>query len=396
MSRRWIAVAGVFLVLAAGTGVGFYATSAYVAALTGDRGFGLSLASSGPALSFVCAGLGGLLAARLLPRLGVRVLLPAGAAGTAAGLLLLGRTGSAWSLWLSFGLSGGVGALMAVVPCTSLITRWFAPDPAKALTIATTGMSAGGAVVPPFVVLLIERQGLATATVWLAVAVFGVVALVAAVIREPARPAQAVARVAAPVIPDPGRFTFPLLGAGFGLLMLSQVGAVAHVLTIAADRNIHGGALALTALAAASVGARLLGIPMLAGLGLLRFSCVVAAVQAAAMALLAVADDLRTLIAATALLGVTVGNAVVLMPLHMLTAFGMARFDRSYARLNVVSTIGTAGGPVVLGLMHDAFGGYRPALGVLAAGSGTAVALLLIARIDTTRRWRRPQRTSVS
>jgi multisubunit Na+/H+ antiporter MnhG subunit len=87
------------------------------------------------------------------------------------------------------------------------------------------------------------------------------------------------------------------------------------------------------------------------------------------------------------------------MPLHMLTAFGIARFDRTYARLNVVSTIGTAGGPVVLGLMHDAFGGYRPALGVLAAGSGTAVVLLLIARIDTAHRWRRrsaPQQTSVS
>ena len=388
--RGWVAVGGVFTILAVGAGVGFYATSAYVAALTSERGFGLTMASSGPTLSFVCAGLGGVVAARLLPRVGVRPLLLVGALGTAAGLVVLGRTHSSWALWLSFALSGGVGALMAVVPCTSLVTRWFAPHPAKALTIATTGLSAGGAVVPPFVVLLIERYGLQAAVNWLAVATVAIVVAVVLVVRSPR--GASVSVLTGPV--DGGeatspRWTFPLLSAAFGLLMLSQVGAVTHALTIAADRGIADGALALTALAAASVGARLLGIPLLGGLGLLRFSCAVALLQALSMAMLAVADNLTMLVLATSLLGATVGNAVVLMPLHMLTAFGLPRFDRVFARLNLVATAGTAGGPVLLGLLHDLFNGYGPALALLSAGSAVAAGLLFVARVDTAGRWLR-------
>jgi len=368
--------------------VGFYATSAYVAALTAERGFGLTVASSGPTLSFVCAGVGGIVAARLLPRFGVRPLLLVGALGTAAGLFVLGRAWSPWALWLSFALSGGVGALMAVVPSTSLVTRWFAPHPAKALTIATTGMSAGGAMVPPFVVLLIDASGLEVTANWLAAAVVVVVVAVAAVIREPAAAAVATPDVTDQVtVVDRPRWTFPVLSLAFGLLMLSQVGAVTHALTIAAGRGIENGAVALTALAAASVGARLLGIPVLSGVGLLRFSCAVAVLQAVAMALLATAGNLTVLVAAMSLLGATVGNAVVLMPLHMLTAFGMGRFDRVFARLNLVATAGTAGGPLVLGLLHDLLGGYGPALAILSAGSAAAAALLLVARVDTTARW---------
>ncbi|MEO3855870.1 MFS transporter [Acrocarpospora sp. B8E8] len=406
-AAAWIAVAGVFVVLATATGVGFYATSAYVAALTGERGFSLATASSGPTLSFVLAGLGGVLAAWLLPRLGVRPLLLIGAAGSGIGLFLLGLAESPASLWLSFALTGGVGALMAVVPCTSLITRWFHPTPAKALTIATTGMSAGGAVVSPFVVLLIERYGLRTGTGLLAVLSVTVVTLVAVILREPrdgaavppaatqataaARPATAMTvsmaaeLAASPAGDEPPRpvWTFPVLSLAFGLLMLSQVGVVTHLLPIARDAGVGGAGFALTALAVSSVCARLLGIPLLSRFGLLRFSCAVAALQAAAMALIAVSGDLPVLVLSTALLGATVGNAVVLMPLHILAAYGLGRFDRLFARLNLVSTIGTAGGPLVLGLLHGAFAGYRVALLLLAAGSGIASALLFACHIDT-------------
>jgi MFS family permease len=420
----WVAVGGVFLVLAVGTGVGFYSSSAYVAALTGERGFSLAIASSGPTVSFVFAGFGGILAARLLPRLGVRPLLLIGAAGTGVGLFMLGRAGSPLSLWLSFALTGGVGALMTVVPCTSLIARWFDPAPAKALTIATTGMSAGGAAVPPFVVLLIQRHGLQAAADWLAVLSVAVVVVVALLIREPrstaavvppattAPPAAATEIVAAlelaatPPVAEPQRpaWTFPVLSLAFGLLMLSQVGVVTHLLTIARDRGIEGGGFALTALAISSVCARLLGIPLLAGLGLRRFTCAVAALQAAAMAITAFAANLPVLVLGTALLGTTVGNAVVLMPLHMLAAFGTRRFDRLFARLNLVSTVGTAGGPLTLGILHEQFDGYRLPLLLLAAGSGCAGALLFAVRIDTPvrrrglrrRRRRSPHRTRVS
>jgi len=393
----WVAVAAVFVLLAVTTGLTFYSVSAYVAALTEERGLSLGVASSGPTVFFICSGLGGLLAARLLPRLGARRLLPIGAIGTAAAFVVLGLTWSPWSLWLSFAISGGAGAMMTVVPCTSLVARWFHPTPAKALVIATTGMSAGGATVPPFVVALIERHGLERTANVLAVVVVVVALTVSFAVRE--APARALHTHTADG-DDPGPtisgstvderrkpWLFPVLCLALGLLMLSQVGAVTHLLTIARDRGIHDGEIALSALAISSVGARLLGIPLLAGVGMRRFTCGVAALQALSMGLLAFADNLLVLGLSAALLGATVGNAVVLMPLHMLTAFGLGRFERAYSRLNLVATIGTASGPLVLGVLHEMSGGYVLPLLLAGTGSFVAAVLLFTARVDTEARW---------
>jgi MFS family permease len=379
------------MVLAVSTGAGFYSSSVYITTLTTERGFGLATASFGPTISFLTGGLCGIPAAWLVPRLGVRPMLLIGAVGTAAGLLLLGRAESAAALWLSFAVTGAAGALMTVVPGTSLIARWFDPAPAKALAVATTGMSAGGAAVPPFTVLLIQRYGLQTGAALLAVLTVVVVTLVAVLIREPRTglpTASPEPRTGAswPTGAEDGparpAWIFPVVSLAFGLLMLSQVGTVTHLLSIANDREIANAEFALTALAVSSVCGRLLGIPVSARLGLLRFSLIIATLQAASMALIAGAGSLPVLVLGAALLGVTVGNAVVLMPLHVLAVYGLTRFDRMYARLNLVSTGGTAGGPLVLGLLHNAFTGYLTPLLLLAAGSAVACVLLFTCRID--------------
>ncbi|MBB6473344.1 MFS transporter [Sphaerisporangium rubeum] len=386
--RGWIAVAGVFVVLAVSTGAGFYSSSAYITALTTERGFDLTTASFGPTASFVVAGLCGIPAAWLLPRLRVRAMLLVGAAGTAAGLFLLGRADTAAALWGAFALMGAAGALMTVVPGTSLIARWFDPAPGKAITIATTGMSAGGALVPPGTVFLVQRYGFEAAAGLLGLLTIAVVAVVAAVVREPPVVRSPVAstgaaRAAAADGTTWPAWTFPVVSVAFGLLMLSQVGTITHLLSIANDRGVQGAEFALTALAVSSVCGRLAGIAVSARLGLLRFSLVIAALQAASLVLTAVADGLTAFVAGAALLGVTVGNAVVLMPLHTLAVYGLPRFDPMFARLNLVSTGGTAGGPVLLGILHGVLDGYRAPLLLLAAGSGLACVLLLACRVDS-------------
>jgi hypothetical protein len=68
------------------------------------------------------------------------------------------------------------------------------------------------------------------------------------------------------------------------------------------------------------------------------------------------------------------------------------RFDRAYARLNLVTTIGGAASPVLLGVLlgmpHDRLGGDGPAVALLAVGSAVAGLLLFVARVDTARGWR--------
>jgi cyanate permease len=54
----------------------------------------------------------------------------------------------------------------------------------------------------------------------------------------------------------------------------------------------------------------------------------------------------------------------------------------------LVTTIGGAASPVLLGVLHDRLGGHGPPLALLAAGSAVAGLLLLLARVDTARGWR--------
>jgi Major Facilitator Superfamily len=386
--QGWVTVAGVFVVLTAGVGTTFYSASAFTAALVRERGFSLTVASSGPTAFFLASGLGGTVVARVLPRLGVRRSLLLGAAGSAAGLLLIGLSRTPWQLWGAEALMGAVGAFMGGVPCISLVARWHRPDPARALALATTGMSAGGALVPPLVVVLIDRYRLFGGAGLLAAGMLVVVTLVVLLVREP--PAGPVVtavrgngggtRESEPTVRP---LLFPVLALAFALLLLSQVSAVTHLLTLARERGIGDGGLALTVLAMASVAARLLGIPVMARIGLLRYAVGIAGLQAAGMMVLAGAGNGASLCLAAGMLGATIGNVGVLMPLHMLAGFGLARFERRFSQLNLVSMAGTAGGPLLLGLLHGLTGTYRiPVLG-LGCGSAAAGLLLLVAGVDS-------------
>ena len=79
-----------------------------------------------------------------------------------------------------------------------------------------------------------------------------------------------------------------------------------------------------------------------------------------------------------ALLGATVGNTVVLLPLSILDSFGLAEYPTLYARANLFTTFGVATGPLLLGAMHAALGGYRWPMVVLACGSAAAAVLLAL------------------
>lgn len=68
----------------------------------------------------------------------------------------------------------------------------------------------------------------------------------------------------------------------------------------------------------------------------------------------------------------------MLQPLLLVQAFGPGRYPRLYSVANAAATVGVAGGPLAMGLVHDA-GGYAWAFGLAAAVSALALALFLAA-----------------
>jgi predicted MFS family arabinose efflux permease len=167
--------------------------------------------------------------------------------------------------------------------------------------------------------------------------------------------------------------------AAFVCFMGAQVGGIAQLAKLGAERVDRAtGALAVSVLALASVVARLVGGVVAARVPLVGMTAVLAAGQAAALAALAMAESSSALIVSAAMFGVTVGNLLMLQPLLVAEVFGVRDYPQIFSLNQLVVTVGVAGGPYLLGALHDA-SGYRLAYLVAMAVSLAGSVLLLAA-----------------
>src|SRR5262249_32862060 len=151
----WYVVGAVLVITTALAGFYFYSLPILLDAFVAQRGFPVGLASSATATFFIAAGLGGLVAGRLLGRVDVRLLIVGGVILGTAALAYVGSLTAVWQLYafyVALGLAHGISGL---VPVTTVITRWFNVHRSLALSIGTTGLSLGGIIVAPAVALAV-------------------------------------------------------------------------------------------------------------------------------------------------------------------------------------------------------------------------------------------------
>jgi hypothetical protein len=400
----WVIVAATFTFLTLTSSVGFYSLSTYAEYLTSENGLSLTTTSIGATIFLLVSGAFGLVVARMVNR-SVRLPLYLGTLVCAVTVPVLGLAQNAWQLWVVYALFAVGWSGINVVTASTLVIRWFPVAPGRPLALATTGLSVGGAVLAPLVATTVSSIGLPKAgLVMAAVLMVVILPLTAFVIRDPrGAPAgtaefppeveelgdeRTVERVvdaatAGSAPPELRTLVFVLSCLGFGILLLSQVAAVTHMITLAADRGLSNGPLALSVLALTSVVGRLLGIPVLSAMGLRAFSVAIALVQALAMVVIAGANADAALLVGAGLLGTTVGNSVVLLPLAILDSFGVADYPDLYARANLWTTFGVACAPLLVGALYALMGGYTWPLTLL--GSLSLVAAVLLAAVPRRR-----------
>ena len=379
----WAIVAAMFLMLATSSGLGFYALSLYLETLTGDRGFSVSSVSGATALFFVVGGVAGVYVGRLLARRDPRPVIVAAAGVCAVAVLLLGRATELWQVYAVYAIFGVGFAGTALVPATTLVTRWFHRRRAVALSVASTGLSIGGIVFTPLASALIDAKGLRGASPWLAAGfLIGVVPATVLLVRpDPA---------SAGLQPDgddaPPRGTAPLERSGVAyatairtrtfraitltwtLCLLSQVGGIAHLYKVTDDRTTRTtAALVVSVMAGFSVIGRLFGGWLLTRVRLRPFALFFVSVQAVGLLLLSSVGTRAGLLLAAAVFGASVGNVLLLHPVVLAEVFGVADYPRVFATSQLVTTAGVAAGPFLLGVVHDWAGNYRAAYVVAAA-----------------------------
>ena len=278
------------------------------------------------------------------------------------------------------------------------MTRWFARRRSVALSVASTGLSAGGVLITPLMATLVRDEGLSTVAPYLGLAlVVGVVPLTAWLLR-PSPQALGLQPDGDPVPPagSPAVYLgeraatalrsryFACVTAAQLLAMMAQVGGIAHLYNLVAERRDAGlAATALSLLAASSLVGRLLGGVVATRVSMRGLTLTLMVAQAVSLVVLAAAQTPAALLVTTVAFGLTVGNLLMLHPLLLAERFGVRDYAHIYSRSQLVATCGVAIGPAFIGGLHDVVDGYGIAFAV--AGGASLVAAVVLSFSGPTR-----------
>jgi MFS family permease len=363
-------VGAVFFLFVTSAGFGFYGLAIYLDAITDEQGFSTSSVSLATSVFFLISAIVGRLMAGPIERGHTRSLVVAGGVMCGLSLAALGQVTAVWQLYVVYVFFAIGFALSGIIPGTTLVTRWFHARRSVALAVASTGLSVGGLTLTQLASWWIDRNGLADATPWLG-GLFIVFVTLAAVFMWPdpeARGQRPDGGVVDAADPDdaPAPFTgasydqavssrfFWTTTAAFFLTMAAQVGAIAHVANLGTDRVDRAtGALAVLALALASVIFRLIGGVVASRVPLAAYTAALAAAQGVSMVLLAEAGTRPAIVATAFFMGATVGNLLMLQALLVAEAFGVVAYARIFSLNQLLVTFGVALGPFLLGALED-------------------------------------------
>ncbi len=347
-------------------GLGFYGLSVFLEAITDEQGFSTADVSLATSIFFIVSAISGRAIAPVIQKHDLRLVVAAGAVLAAAGLWLIGQSTQLLALYLSYVIFAvGVG-LSGLVPGTTLVTRWFQVKRSVALSVASTGLSVGGLTITVLASGIIDRKGMSGAAPWLSLIYLVTVAISLITLwPDPAArgrlpdgevvPEGETARAPTGVSYDNAVTStfFRLVTLGFVFAMGAQVGGIAQLFKLGTERAEAGAAL-VSSVAFASVVARLIGGFVASRVPLIAMTSVLSAVQGLSLVWLSQADEEGMLVAAALLFGSTIGNLLMLQPLVIADRYGVIDYPRIYSVLQLIVTgLGVAGGPYLLGYLHD-------------------------------------------
>jgi MFS family permease len=398
----WYVVAAIFLVQTTGAGLCFYNLSVLLDAFVVERGFPVAQASFATASFFVASGIAGVIAGRLIDRFDPRFVIAASGCLSALALGCVGLLRETWQLYVFYVALGFSYGGCGLVPGATIVTRWFHARRALAISIASTGLSLGGVLLTPLSAFAIRKLGLAGAAPWLAAAFFlGVVPVTLLLVRASPHamgllPDGATRREgeAAPQAAYSASFSearrsgfFIGVTAAYVFALGAQVGAIAHVFRLASTRvDAHTAALAVALIASSSLIGRLAGGWLLVAKAPARaFALTLIVMQAAALAVLALASAKGVLLLGAVLFGLAVGNVLMMQSLLLAEAFGTREYGRIYSTSQFFTVIGVASGPALVGLLFETSGNYTIPYLSTAAASLVGFTILLLAGPARTR-----------
>ena len=374
----WKVVAGILFILTFATGLSFYNHAVILNALAREPAFTVQSASLAVSLFFLTAGFAGIWVARFVQDFDVRYCFTVGAIISCAALVSLSLVHNTWQLYLVYILFGIGFSASNLIPATTLVTRWFHKRRAVALSVASTGLSLGGVVVTPLCALMVENLGLAAAAPWMgALYIVGVIPVTWLVLRpypstmgleadggavatalpeQAAKPRDTASLHVGISLSEARRSRFFWgLSLSYIFLMLAQVGGISHQYGLALELLSEAQtAVVVAIIPVSSIIGRLVGGRLVEEFSTYRFALFMMVLQVISLVMLSGGFSVLSLCIGLALFGITVGNLLMLQPLLIAEAFGVRDYPRIFSLSNLMTSWGTASGPVLLGAVYAA------------------------------------------
>lgn len=368
----WWVVSACFTLLTFSSGLGFYGLAVYLQAFHRELGWSVSSISLATTFFFLVGGVSGIFIAKFIAKHDVRIMIVGGATLAACALYSMRFVEQQWQLFVvycfySFGWSAsGMG------PVTTVVTRWFHVQRSSALAIASTGLSVGGIVVTPAIKWILDTQGIRDGSLWLALIWFlGTVPVTLFLLRPFPQPYgwlpdgdRAVAGepfiISGDSLTDAVRSRFfKAVTFGYIFALGAQVGGALQLVKLVEERTDRATATVATiVLSSMSIISRFVVGRIIPRLNMIRFTTGLAVMQGLSLTSLGLIHNRIGLLVTIGLLGVTVGNMVMMQSLLIADRFGVRDYPRIAARSGLISFTGTALGPLLLGWLHDVAGGY--------------------------------------
>lgn len=328
-------------------------------------------------LAAIAAGLSGPLIGWLIDRAGARVVMIAGAITVVVYNLALSRATSLSEFAAIFIVAGVAIAASTIIPCSIVITNWFAAQRGFAMGIAFAGIPLGGTGITILANYVVQHHGWRAGYVAMALPVAAIV-VPALVVYLTTRPpaleelpgAVVPGATAAPISPPGlkvrealGARSFWLIAAAQLLLATAWVGLGAHLIPylIGSGRTPTTAAEIISlAFVFSAAGNFIVGAlaDRLNARTALELVCIAAA---AGMAALFYAAHGGALLVYLFLFGTVSGTRAVLIPLVIVDSLGVKQLGSLLGIEGIFGTIGFAAGPIIAGRIYDVTGSYTTA-----------------------------------
>ena len=323
----------------------------------------------------------------------------AGALLLGASLAVVGRVTELWQLYLAYPVMAAAFAMAANLPTNTILTRWWITRRGRAMSVAFSFISVGGAVFAPLGRALLDEGGLE-----LAAPVLGGVVVAVAV------PIILLVLVSDPgdlgLEPDVGQEgptgsapagdqrrvwgrgeaartgAFWAILVGFMLVLVCQVGFLTHQVAFLETRFSPSlAALAVSITAVGSATARIVVGGFADRAEKRHLTVALVLLQAAAVLGLQLTDNRAVTLTLVLVFGFTMGNIFMMQALLVGEIYGITSFATVYGMTAAAGQTASGLGPILVGGMEDATGSYRAPFLLTAGLTGLGALVLSRARV---------------